>query len=1097
MPGSITTSPVVSNVSQTLRVRKRDGRTIQDWDTTKLERAITKSFNDVSVEINGEFAHMVKAIHDEAFIGAGDGTIDVESVQNIVKRKLMDYGFHSVAEAYIVYAHKRAELRKNRSKPDLKVVQDFIHLTRYAKYRYEWKRREQYPETVDRSKGMHKARYPAITEAIEWAYNRVYERIVLPSMRSMQFGGEAQLAHHAKGYNCAFSVCNRLRFFSEAFYLLLCGTGVGYSVQYRHTEQIPELGWVDKSKVKHIVVKDNIEGWADAAHEMFMSFVHGYYVEYAYHEIRPQNSRLKTSGGRAPGHIPLRESLERLRALLIDAQGRRLEPIECYDAMCILADAVYSGGIREAATICLFDIDDPFMMHAKIGDWHKTHPWRARSNNSVVLVRGEVKKEQFKRIFKATKQWGEPGFFFCDDPDTGANPCVEIGLNPKLTVTPTIKRDIEKWAKKTNRKVPAIKPDEVYWGWQMCVGGDTKLITRTGITTIKDAVDKSIEVWNGSKWCNVSPFITGYGRKLYRVHFSDGSSLDVTDNHKFLVADRFSDDYQEVMTKDLMSVSRHKIHVPRQGVIYDDGIKEPAAYDYGFFLADGYLHNHAGHIQAEATLFGKKIGLVGKLGGHTFGGDTDPVNGVKFLFDYVDIDLATTLKGKDALPSILFTWDRYSILNFVAGWADGDGSKTKNGCRIYGTEGRIRDLQLLLTKAGVVASVNKAYDAGGIAILPGGRQTIRNKAIWYVQVAGNLPTLRFCTDGNVSNKNKWQIIESIEEIPGLHATYCLEEPENHTCLFNNVITKQCNLTEVNCAAVKGKDEFMDAVKAATIIGTAQAGYTDFPYLGWVSEYICSREALLGVSLTGIMDNPDIALNPAIQREAAQLAVETNIEIAEKIGINPAARVTCIKPSGTASLVVGAVGSGIHAHHARRYFRRIRANPQDPVYKLFKKHNPHMCITISPTKELIIFPVMAPDGAIVRKDLSAEQFLDKVLSTMQNWVVPGNARPNSSPGVSHNVSNTITVKADEWDDVAEIIWKHRKYFTGVSLLAEFGDKEYQHAPREEVINDKDEAIWQHLIAEYKPIDWLELKEEDDNTEMAGEVACSGGACQLKY
>lgn len=762
------------NSEKVIRVRKRDGKTTQEWDTGKIEQAITKAYTEVGKTPNGEFSHMLKAIADESHITAENGVIDVEAIQNIVKKKLMDYGEHQVAEAYIVYAHKRAELRKNRTRPDLKVIQDFIHFTRYAKYRYDLKRRETYEETVTRSKEMHQKKYPQISDLIDWAYQKVYNRAVLPSMRSMQYGGDAQMAHNAKGYNCAFSVCNRIKFFSEAFYLLLCGTGTGYSVQYRHVEQLPELGWIDKTKVKHFIVPDNIEGWADAAHELFMSFVHGYWVEFAYHKVRPQNSRLKTSGGKAPGHICLRESLENLRTLLMKAQGRRLEPIECYDAMCILADAVYSSGIREAATICLFDIDDPFMMHAKTGDWHKTHPWRARSNNSVVLVRGEVKKEQFKRIFKATKEWGEPGFFFCDDPDSGANPCVEIGLNSKLIITPTIKRDLEKWAKKLNKTIPPIKVDEIYWGWQMC-----------------------------------------------------------------------------------------------------------------------------------------------------------------------------------------------------------------------------------------------------------------------------------------------------------------------------------NLTEENCAAAKTKEEFLENVKAAAIIGTLQAGYTDFPYLGWVSEYICSREALLGVSLTGMMDNPDIALNPEIQREAAQLAVETNIEVAEKIGINPAARVTCIKPSGTASLVVGAVGSGIHPHHARRYFRRIRANPHDPVYKLFKKYNPHMCIPINSKKELIMFPVLAPDGAITRHDLTALQFLERVLSTMQNWVLLGTARPNSSPGVNHNVSNTITVKKHEWDDVAEFLWKHKKFFTGVSMLAEFGDKDFEHAPREEVVNDKDEAIWQHLIANYKPVDWSELKEDDDNTEMAGEVACAGGACQLKY
>ena len=156
----------------------------------------------------------------------------------------------------------------------------------------------------------------------------------------------------------------------------------------------------------------------------------------------------------------------------------------------------------------------------------------------------------------------------------------------------------------------------------------------------------------------------------------------------------------------------------------------------------------------------------------------------------------------------------------------------------------------------------------------------------------------------------------------------------------------------------------------------------------------------------------------------------------------------------------------------------------------------MCTAINQTKEIITFPVQAHDGAIIRDDLSAIQFLEKVLLTMQNWVLPGTARPNSSPGANHNVSNTITVRENEWDDVAEFLWKHRKFFTGVAMLADTGDKQFENAPREAVINEKDEAIWNHLINNYKPIDWSTFLEPDDNTTLSGEVACAGGACELK-
>jgi len=206
-------------------------------------------------------------------------------------------------------------------------------------------------------------------------------------------------------------------------------------------------------------------------------------------------------------------------------------------------------------------------------------------------------------------------------------------------------------------------------------------------------------------------------------------------------------------------------------------------------------------------------------------------------------------------------------------------------------------------------------------------------------------------------------------------------------------------------------------------------------------------------------------------------------------------VTCVKPSGSASIVLGAVGSGIHTHHAKKYFRRVRANPDCPIYQHFKELNPHMCQSVDPRKDLITFPIKAPTSALTRRDLTANEFLKAVLTTQQNWVIPGTTRPGSSPGVNHNVSNTITVKENEWEIVREFIWKNRSYFSGISMLADIGDKAYTNAPREEVRTESDETRWQDLIYHAKQIDWSEFNEDDDNTTHRSEKACAGGACQL--
>src|SRR5271166_4610757 len=265
-------------------------------------------------------------------------------------------------------------------KPDPKAVSDYIHASKYAKYLGDVRRREVYEESVTRVEGMHQGRFP--------------------SMRSMQFGGQAVLAIHNRIYNCSFSLIDRLEAFSEAMYLLLCGCGVGYSVQFDHVEALPPIGYIDPKKIRHHVIADSIEGWADALKALLQSYQDGVYLEISYHLIRPAGSPLKTSGGRAPGHTQLKESLERIRKVLDAAQGRKLRPIECHRIMCHAADAVLSGGIRRSAMICLFSLDDSEMMSAKTGNWYEREPWFANANNSVALKRDEVGRKQFRRIFQ-------------------------------------------------------------------------------------------------------------------------------------------------------------------------------------------------------------------------------------------------------------------------------------------------------------------------------------------------------------------------------------------------------------------------------------------------------------------------------------------------------------------------------------------------------------------------------------------------------------------------------------------------------------------------------------------------------------------------
>jgi ribonucleoside-triphosphate reductase len=279
----------------------------------------------------------------------------------------------------------------------------------------------------------------------------------------------------------------------------------------------------------------------------------------------------------------------------------------------------------------------------------------------------------------------------------------------------------------------------------------------------------------------------------------------------------------------------------------------------------------------------------------------------------------------------------------------------------------------------------------------------------------------------------------------------------------------CNLSTINCSSVTDENDFYERCKAAAIIGTLQAGFTNLEYLGEISQKIFQREALLGVSLTGIMEKHDIVLTENVLKQGAKIAVETNKELSKKININQAARVTCLKPEGTSSSMLG-TSSGIHPHHAKRYIRHVQANVLEAPYQHFKKLNPQACERSSwsanNTDEVIKFPIEVPDGAKLKNQLPAVEMLTIVKETQKNWVYSGKNRSLCTQEyLSHNVSNTVTVKPDEWKDVTKYIYDNRKYFAGISLIPQSGDKDYPQAPfttvytsREIVKEYGDAALW---------------------------------------
>ncbi|WWT39341.1 hypothetical protein [Microcystis phage Mel-JY01] len=313
-----------------------------------------------------------------------------------------------------------------------KILSDITVFMKYAKYIPTLRRRETWAEMVTRNKEMHIRKYPHIKDEIESAYTYVYDKKVLPSMRSLQFGGRPIELSPNRLYNCCFLTMDTIQAFSEIMFLLLGGTGVGYSVQKHHVDKLPKIKKPTK-KQRRYLVSDSIEGWADAIKVLIKSYFNGTAtIQFDYSDIRPKGAMLITSGGKAPGPEPLRECVEKIRTLLDKfSTGDVLKPIDVHDINCHIADAVLAGGIRRAAMISLFSIDDEEMISCKYGDWYVENGQRGRANNSAVLNRNSITQEQFMDLWKKIElsQSGEPGVYFTNDMEAGTNPCCEIALN--------------------------------------------------------------------------------------------------------------------------------------------------------------------------------------------------------------------------------------------------------------------------------------------------------------------------------------------------------------------------------------------------------------------------------------------------------------------------------------------------------------------------------------------------------------------------------------------------------------------------------------------------------------------------------------------
>lgn len=318
------------------------------------------------------------------------------------------------------------------------ILSDIIVHSKYARYLDSEKRRETWDELVDRNILMHVSKYPHIEEEIKDVYNNfVRPKKLLPSARSLQFAGRAIEVNNARLFNCAYTVLDNLDVFSEAAFLLLGGTGLGYSVQSKHVSKLPPLLGVERptgnKRKRKFLIGDNIEGWSDAFKVLIESYFYGKReIDFDFRDIRHKGTRLVTAGGKAPGPEPLRKALTQIIAILETAlqergSGTKLKPIEAHDIICVIADSVRSGGIRRSACISLFDNDDIDMLTCKSGEWWVHHPHRALANNSAIMPYSDITETDFNKVWKHVELSGagEPGISWTNNPEWGFNPLSE------------------------------------------------------------------------------------------------------------------------------------------------------------------------------------------------------------------------------------------------------------------------------------------------------------------------------------------------------------------------------------------------------------------------------------------------------------------------------------------------------------------------------------------------------------------------------------------------------------------------------------------------------------------------------------------------
>lgn len=935
----------------------------------------------------------------------------------------------------------------------------FIAVSRYARWLPEENRRETWDETVDRYIENIVVPSGSDLETTDKLGQAILDLEVMPSMRAMMTAGPAADRDNTCIYNCSYLPVDHPRSFDEAMFILLCGTGVGFSVERQYVNKLPEVPEL-KPSGDEIVVEDSKEGWAQAYRFVVAQLYDGLIPTWDVSNVRPAGAKLKTFGGRASGPEPLVDLFNFTIGVFKKAQGRKLTSIECHDLMCKIGEIVVVGGVRRSAMISLSNLSDDRMRHAKSGQWWVTDPQRALANNSVAFT-DKPDAESFMREWLALMESksGERGIF-----------------NRQASV---------KQAAKNGRR-------DTDWDFGVnpcCVAPETEILTSSGYKPIIETVGEETEIWNGENWAAVVPYAAGEA-DLVRVTLTDGSYLDCTWNHRWVIDGKGFVETSDIKVGDKLE----KFDMP---VVEGDNDPQIDAYSQGFYSGDGNKG------MTRSWVYEPKYPCIDRLIGKVYpdGSRTErKVWNHGPMMDKSFVPMDATLEYR---------------LNWLAGLLDADGTILRS---THGVSFQLASvdhdflnrLRLMLTTMGVRAKVVAAAPAG-YREMPDGRGGMKeyfckeskrilinsSDAYDLMEMGLNLSRLDHNGKSPQRDARRFVRVASIEPLDRYEMTYCFTEPETSRGTFNGIVTGNseiilrpysfCNLTEVVCRASDTLEDLKRKVELATILGTIQSTYTHFPYLRDIWRENTEAERLLGVSLTGIMDCPILNGSGKIGvlrdrlGELRQVAIDTNKEWAERLGIPQSAAITCVKPSGTVSQLTD-TASGIHARHSDYYIRTVRGDNKDPLTEFMKAQGiPNEPDVMKPeTTTVFSFPMKSPEGAITRNDMTALEQLEFWLTYQRHWC-------------EHKPSVTVSVRDHEWLEVGAWVYKHFDEVSGISFLPH-SDHTYQQAPYQDCTREEYEAMLSKMPS---AIDWSGLAEfeREDTTKGSSTLACSAGVCEI--